>query len=565
MLAVGIDLGTTNSLIAVIEGDSPKLIPNSLGHTLTPSTVGLDEEGRVLVGEEARHRLVTHPELTAARFKRYMGTEHVFDLGGQKYRAEELSALVLKSLKDDAEKYLGQAITDVVVSVPAYFDDNQRKATIAAAEIAGLKVSRLINEPTAAAIAHGVHNKTDESTFIVLDLGGGTFDVSILEMFDGVMEVRSSAGDAFLGGEDFTDALARDFAIQAGYDWSDLSPRRMADIHELAERAKLQLGSEHDVTVVLSVDGERKELKVDRDSFEEICAPILLKLRRPIERAMYDTSLKVDEIDKLILVGGATRMSAMRSLASKLFRRLPEKDIDPDTVVALGAAVQAGLNQKHKALEDVVMTDICPFTLGIETATRSGKNIEDGLFSPIIERNTVVPVSKVETYHTMEDKQKAILLKVFQGEAPKVVDNVFLGQIEVPVPKNNAGEEVVDVRFTYDPSGILEVGITVKSTGKETVFIIEKTPGKMSDAEIASKIKALESLKKHPREDAVNRTLLARLGKAYEMTLGEDRGYIGELLNKFELCLKRQDAAEISRVHGEITRVLDRIEEQYVF
>ncbi|MGH1349691.1 MAG: Hsp70 family protein [Methyloligellaceae bacterium] len=565
MLAVGIDLGTTNSLIAVIEGDSPKLIPNSLGHTLTPSTVGLDEEGRVLVGEEARHRLVTHPELTAARFKRYMGTEHVFDLGGQKYRAEELSALVLKSLKDDAEKYLGQAITDVVVSVPAYFDDNQRKATIAAAEIAGLKVSRLINEPTAAAIAHGVHNKTDESTFIVLDLGGGTFDVSILEMFDGVMEVRSSAGDAFLGGEDFTDALARDFAIQAGYEWNDLSPRRMADIYELAERAKIQLGSEHDVTVVLSVDGERKELKVDRESFEEICAPILLKLRRPIERAMYDTSLKVDEIDKLILVGGATRMSAMRSLASKLFRRLPEKDIDPDTVVALGAAVQAGLNQKHKALEDVVMTDICPFTLGIETATRSGKNIEDGLFSPIIERNTVVPVSKVETYHTMEDKQKAILLKVFQGEAPKVIDNVFLGQIEVPVPKNSAGEEVVDVRFTYDPSGILEVGITVKSTGKETVFIIEKTPGKMSDAEIASKIKALESLKKHPREDAVNRTLLARLGKAYEMTLGEDRGYIGELLKKFELCLTRQDAAEISRVHGEITRVLDRIEEQYVF
>ncbi len=565
MLAVGIDLGTTNSLIAVMESDSPKLIPNSVGQNLTPSVIGIDDDGRILVGDAAQHRLVTHPELTASRFKRYMGTDRIFTLGDKEYRAEELSALVLKSLKDDAEKYLEQSISEVVVSVPAYFDDNQRKATIAAAEIAGLKVMRLINEPTAAAIAHGVHNKTDESTIIVLDLGGGTFDVSILEMFEGVMEVRASAGDAFLGGADFTDILARDFSKQAGANWDELPVARKADIYDLAERAKIQLGKEREVTVVLSLDGKRKELKVDREKFEEICSTVLLRLRRPIERTMYDTSLKVEEIDKLILVGGATRMSAVRSLASRLFQRLPEQGIDPDSVVALGAAVQAALNLRHEALEDVVMTDISPFTLGIETATRSGKIIEDGLFSPIIERNTVVPVSKVESYHTMEDKQKAILLKVFQGEAPKVIDNVFLGQIEVPVPKNKAGEEVVDVRFTYDPSGILEVGITVKSTGKETSFIIEKTPGKMSDTEIAKKMKALEGLKIHPREEAINRALLARLGKAYEMTLGEDRGYVGDLLKKFELSLKGQDQAEIDRVHGEISRVLDRIEEQYVF
>ena len=565
MLAVGIDLGTTNSLVAVMESEKPKLIPNALGNFLTPSAVGIDDDGRVLVGDAAKHRLVTHPELTAARFKRYMGTEHQFNLGNKSYRAEELSALVLKALKADAEKYLQATLTEVVVSVPAYFDDNQRKATISAAEMAGLKVGRLINEPTAAAIAHGVHHKDAESTFIVLDLGGGTFDVSVLEMFEGVMEVRASAGDAFLGGEDFTDLLSKHFAEQLDLDWTKENSRVQADIRDVAERAKWQLAKDREVNTYVILNDQKKELSISRVKFEEISGTLLKKLRRPIERSMYDTGLNVEEIDKLILVGGATRMPVIKSLASRLFQRLPEQSIDPDCVVALGAAVQAGLNTKHAALDDVVMTDVCPFTLGIETATKAGKHIEDGLFSPIIERNTVVPVSRVETYAALEDSQKMIRLKVYQGEAPKVSDNVFLGELDVPIPSAKAGSEAVDVRFTYDPSGILEVDATVHSTNLQKKLIVEKTPGKMSPEEIAKRMKALEKLKIHPRDETKNRALLARLSKFYEMTLGDDREYIGELVRNFELCLSGQDSSEISMMYDEVSAALDRIEEQYVF
>ncbi len=565
MKAVGIDLGTTNSLISVMEESGPKLIPNVLGNFLTPSVIGLDDNGNILIGDAAKHRLVTHPEKTAAYFKRYMGTDHVFELGKTTYRAEELSALILKSLKEDAEKYLSQSVNEVVISVPAYFDDNQRKATISAAEIAGLKVTRLINEPTAAAIAHGVHNKTDESTFIVLDLGGGTFDVSILEMFEGVMEVRASAGDAFLGGEDFTDCLAKFFAEKLKLDWNKQDKGIKADIRDVATRAKHQLGKDREVTAHIVIEGEKRELYIDRPQFADICDTLLKKMRRPIERSMYDTGLQVEQIDKLILVGGATRMPVIKSLASKLFQRLPEQNIDPDNVIALGAAVQAGLCMNHEALDDVVMTDVCPFTLGIETATKAGKHIEEGLFSPIIERNAVVPVSRVESFSTIEDRQRNIRLKIYQGEAPKVMDNVFLGEIDVPIPSAKAGVELVDVRFTYDPSGILEADVAVQSTGLQKKLVIEKTPGKMSKEEIAKRMKALESLKIHPREDVKNRALLARLSKLYEMTLGDDREYVGELVRNFEMCLSRQNPSEIEKMYGEVSEVLDKIESHYVF
>lgn len=560
-MIVGIDLGTTNSLVAVWRETSSELVPNALGQFLTPSVVGLDEQGRVLVGQAARERLHTHPHLTAALFKRYMGSATEVRLGERLFRPEELSALVLKSLKEDVERAYGEPVEEAVISVPAYFSDAQRKATRIAGELAGLKVEKLINEPTAAALAYGLHQRDKETSFLVFDLGGGTFDVSILELFDGVMEVRASAGDNFLGGEDFDSLLLEHFLEQqAGV--ADFPERQtvLQALRREAERVRRALGQESSAEFNLRVDGRQWTQTITQAQLATLYTPLLERLRTPIERALRDARIRVSDLDEILLVGGATRMPLVRKLAAGLFGRFPSISLDPDQVVAQGAAVQAALKVRSAALEEVVLTDVCSYTLGIETSQQYGSQIESGHYLPIIERNSVVPVSRVKTVQTLHDHQEQVLLKIFQGESRLVRDNVALGQLEIKVPKRKAGEVSLDVRFTYDINGLLEAQVSIPLTGESHSLVIENNPGVLTPEEIRERLKALEQLKVHPRDQQVNTLLSARLERLYQESLGELREQIGYWAGQFQQVLETQDERKIREVRTQLSEQLQRLE-----
>ncbi|MBL8509997.1 MAG: molecular chaperone HscC, partial [Chitinimonas sp.] len=427
-MIIGIDLGTTNSLVAVWRDGQAEMIPNALGHALTPSVVGLDDSGAVLVGLAARERLITHPQLTTAVFKRYMGSDRQTRLGTQLFRPEELSALVLKSLKADAERYLGETVTEAVITVPAYFSDAQRKATKIAGQLAGLKVERLVNEPTAAALAYGLHQNEPESRFLVFDLGGGTFDISILELFEGVMEVRASAGDNFLGGEDFSEALIDGFieavGKQHGLTDKQADPVVYQALRKQAEQAKRGLSGTAEVAMELRYQEQNLRWAIGEEAFLKLCEPLLKRLREPIEKALRDARLKAIDLDQIVLAGGATRMPAVRKLVAKLFGRMPAMNLNPDEVVARGAAVMAGLKARDETLNEVVMTDVCPYSQGIEVSEQIATGrFQPGFYLPIIERNSVVPISREQVVSTIVDNQMALHVSVYQGESRLVKDN----------------------------------------------------------------------------------------------------------------------------------------------
>ncbi len=566
MALVGIDLGTTNSLISIFTDEGPQLIANSAGSFLTPSVVGLSDSGDILVGEAAKHRLITHPDKTVARFKRAMGTAKTHALGKQHYKAEDLSALVLRALKADAEKFLGETVDRAIISVPAYFNDIQRKATYAAGKMAGLKVERLINEPTAAALAYGLSAKEDENTFLVIDLGGGTFDVSILEIFDGVMEVRSSAGDAFLGGEDFTTAVEDHFIEQLGTTREKMKPKDLGRLRDLSNKAKLALSEKTDITVKFLQGKSEKDLTLDRATFETLTQKLQSRMRMPLQRAISDAGLRSSDIERIILVGGATRMPVIRAMVTRLLKKFPEHSLDPDEVIALGTGVQTGLLDRHEALEDVVMTDVCPFTLGTDIARQVGPDqYESGYFQPIIERNTVIPASRVVRNSTIRPGQDKVGIQVYQGESPRVIDNVPLGEITVHLPREKDKHQDFDIRFTYDVSGVLEVLVTVVGTGETQQLVLEGNPGSLSQAEIADRLKALDKLKIHPRDVGENAAIINRLKAAYENHLGDVRSAIEHNLIRFEHVLSKQNTTDIKIAREDAVRFLDDIDRLDVF
>ncbi|MDF2587552.1 MAG: molecular chaperone HscC [Anaerocolumna sp.] len=564
MSIIGIDLGTTNSLVSFWKNDGPVIIPNVLGSNLTPSVVGIDDNGEILIGEVAKERLITHPNLTAASFKRYMGTEKVFDLGKYSFSPQELSAFVLKSLKADAEAYLGYEVQEAVISVPAYFNDSQRKATKQAAELAGLKVERLINEPTAAAIAYGINQKDTDTKFLVFDLGGGTFDVSILELFDGIMEVNSIAGDNYLGGEDFTDVLKWYFIEHEGFDIKSLSSNELSLIYKQAELCKRDLSDKGIGKMNLFKDNKLYELKIERNDFESLNNQLLLRLRTPVERALRDAGILAKELDAVILIGGATRMPVVKSLVGKMFKKLPFTNINPDEAVALGAAIQAALKERNKALNEIVLTDVCPYTLGTSVAQYVGNNhYEGGHFLPIIERNTPIPVSKVERLETIRDYQDRITVEIYQGENRHVKNNVKLGELNIEIPEARAGVEKIDIRYTYDINGILEVEVITINTGARKRVIIEKSPGTMTKKEIEERLKVLNDIKIHPRERTEYRLLLAKGERLYAESLGEKRNEIALLLHKFEYILNLQNDKDIKKTARELSKAFDILEERF--
>lgn len=559
MTIIGIDLGTTNSACGLWTDDGVTLIPNRLGEVLTPSVVGVDKNGEIIVGRTARQRLINHSDRTVAAFKRLMGTDHKVKLGKQTFTATELSSLVLRSLKEDAETFLGEPVTEAVISVPAYFNDNQRHATKLAAELAGLKVERLINEPTDAAIAYGLHEK-QEGLFLILDLGGGTFDVSLLEFFDGIMEVHASAGDNFLGGEDFVDAMVDDVLREHRLRRDDLKPLTLQNLYLQMESAKRKLGPT-DLVLTLDLGEKTVEHVVTADWFARISTPLLLRAKHPIERAIRDAGLHPSKIDDVVLVGGSTRLAIFRSTVGKMFGRLPSCHLDPDTVVAMGAAIQAGLMMRNEALDDVVLTDVCPYTLGTGVINEDNPRL-GSYFLPIIERNCVVPVSIVKEICTAHDNQTELTIKVYQGENRLVEKNVYLGELSVQVPPAPRGEETVDVRYSYDMNGLLEVDVTVHSTGKTYNHLIEHTPGALSEADKQKALSKLSELKFHPRDGEDNRALLARGERLYESSLGDRRDYIADVMKQFERALERQNPAEIAKVQKQVKDVLAQLESE---
>lgn len=432
-----------------------------------------------------------------------MGTQKTYRLGSYTLSPVELSSFVLQSLKRDAESHLGEDVSKAVISVPAYFNDKQRKATKQAAEMAGLKVERLISEPTAAAIAYGFHQEEEDTKFLVFDLGGGTFDVSILELFEGVMEVKSVAGDNFLGGEDFTSLLMNAFLQSEGLKAEELDPQKLSLLFKQAEECKKALsGNGESCTMTLKANGRVREMEVDRKRFEKLCQPLMLKLRKPIERALRDADLMVDEIDAIILIGGATRMPIIKSTVSKMFGKLPFLTIHPDEAVALGTAVQVALKERNEAVQELILTDVCPFSLGTAISKQVGYDqYSDGHFFPIIERNTPIPVSRVERLAPIADQQKTITLEVYQGESRMVENNLKLGSLKVDIPPGPAGKEEVDVRYTYDVNGLLEVEVTILSTGEKKNMLIEQSDSGLSDEEMQERMEQLASIKIHPRAD----------------------------------------------------------------
>lgn len=563
-MIVGIDLGTTNSAVAIWEGSEARLVPNALGQVLTPSAVSILPDGTTLVGAAALERMAARDGATQVSFKRYMGTDRKLALGRKRFSAEDLSALVLASLRDDVTALTGTVPTEAVITVPAYFNDRQRKATRRAGELAGLTVRRLINEPTAAALAFGLASRQEHEPFLVFDLGGGTFDVSIVEMFSGIVEVRASAGDNRLGGDDFNEALAG--AVRARLDPDGLlgkidPERARALLLQAAERTRRALSDRTEAEFALTVADTRLSVPVTAAEMEAAAEPLLRRLRDPVVRALRDSQIDTASLSEVVLVGGATRMPVVRKAITRLFGRFPNSTVHPDHAVALGAAIQGGLIARDGGLEEVRITDVCPFTLGVNRSERDGRGgFIEGLFTPIIERNSVVPVSRVHYFQTMSDNQRRVAFGIYQGEAREVSGNVRLGEVEIPVPARPAGEVQVDVRFSYDSSGLLEVDVSIPLTGETRNLLIVDEEDRQDDAALASRRAALAALKVHPRDEAANRALLARAERLWEDHIGEVREAVGHWILAFQSALESQDHRVIAEASADLAARLDSLD-----
>ena len=562
-MIVGIDLGTTHSLIGHYGEEGPQLFRNALGDYLTPSVISVDDEGHMLVGAAARDRLISHPNASVAAFKRWMGTAREVQLGKRSFRPEELSALVLRSLLADAEAALGEKILEAVVSVPAYFSDAQRKATRAAGELAGIKVERLINEPTAAALAYGLQERKEGSRFLIFDLGGGTFDVSVLEMFEGVVEVHASAGDNYLGGEDFLDTLQSACLADLKLAADDFSAVERGLLRRRLELAKRALSQQAETSVECQVGKHDIHWRIDQDRFLQLAEPLLQRMRMPLERALRDARLRPDQLDEVVLVGGASRMPLVARLVSRMFGRLPLRHVNPDQAIALGACIAAGLKSRDQRLEEIILTDVCPYTLGTAVSRRDGNGqVMGGLFSPIIHRNSTVPVSREETYYPLYDNQKVLNLDVYQGESPMVDRNIKLGEMMVALPPNRpASENGVRLRFTYDINGVLQAEATVLSTGEKHELILEQNPGLLSPEEIRARLAALQDIKIHPRDKQENIAVLARAERLYEEHL-QARDTVQQWIAQFRQSLETQDEHLIREHRGHFSTALDQLERQ---
>jgi molecular chaperone HscC len=561
---VGIDLGTTFSLIGAMRDGVPRLFRSSSGTTLFPSAVFRDHDGAFFVGAAARTRAVLAPAQAALFFKRDMGTRKTVMLG-KPFSPEELSALVLRGLKEVAEQALGHPVQRAVISVPAYFGESQRQATRAAAEIAGLEVVRLINEPTAAAIAYGVSRIDRDLKVAVLDLGGGTFDVTLLEMTAGVIEIQSSAGDLFLGGLDFDREIVRwirETSRAQDCDWID-DEAADARLLEIAERAKKALSDQEKVPVLvadLKTKGGRVrslQLELTRTQAELAWAGLADRLLKPVHQAFTDAGWSPQDIDEVVLVGGSSRIPLVSRVFADLFGRAPLQPLPPDEAVALGAVLTAGLMENDTALEEVVVTDIAPFTMGTSVGQKNGDVIVTGIYHPVIERGTVIPCSRRTMIQPLQKLQTTLSIDIYQGEHALSEHNTLLGKLQVNgIPPD---EPLVEVRYTYDLNGLLEVEATVVATGAKVTTLIQQGGRHMDPQELKRAQAEMQKYKLHPEDKMENSTLMAQAEVVYRDSVGAVRAEVGELITAFRLALESQDEKRITEARLELTSKLEDV------
>jgi molecular chaperone HscC len=548
---VGIDLGTTNSAIGLLEGDKVRLFPNPLGDVLTPSAVALDPRSRMLVvGRTAKDLIAAAPRQGARRFKTAMGSSRSYPVGDRTMTTVELSAHVLDALRADAERALATTVNRCVVTVPAYFDDAQRHATRQAAEQAGFAVERIINEPTAAAIAYGMHRRDADTMFAVVDLGGGTFDVCVMALFEGILQVKGVAGESQLGGEDFTAALAAYVAERAGIACPEAGSPAYGLLYKRAELAKRALARWPSTEVALGTEllgGRAEPITITVAEAEAAWASLIGRLHAPLRAALRGARVERDQLVEVVLVGGATRLPCVQRAVAEILEREPVYRGDPDLIVAEGAAIQAAMIDGAAAVDDMVVTDVASHSLGVEVARQVGSKEVSGYFSPVIHRNTVIPTTQTSVFSTMHDHQSGVELQIFEGDARRVVDNRKIGALEVTgIPRGPAPKEI-RVRFTYDQNGMLEVEAEIVETQARVSAVFRREGGELTGAALETARARLTAIRADPMDRPRYRDLYARAKLLWSELDHQGRAPFDALIHAFDTAMASRDPVALER------------------
>lgn len=559
MAIIGIDLGTTNSLISVYRDGGVQLLPNDLRQYMTPSCVSLLEDGSLAVGAAAKARLISHPEQTAASFKTWMGTERELSLGGRALLPHELSALVLKKLLQGAQAALGEPVEEAVISVPAYFNDNQRCATKLAAQLAGVPVKRLINEPSAAALYHSYITGQTEAKLMIIDFGGGTLDVSVVDCFEHIIEIVAIAGNNHLGGNDIDRAIAAHFCQQTRLDWESLPPDHQARVLELAETAKIKLS--HDPAgacmLILELKDTAHSLSLNAPALRHICQPIFEQVREVISRAVKDSGIPLSDVDDVVLVGGSSQLGVFVDYLEELFSKRPTLADSPEHIVALGVGLCAGIKQRAEELQDLVMTDVCPFSLGIAIYTTQQDT--NPHMATLIPRSTILPARRAERFVTTSPNQRHIKLEVYQGENYYAADNLKLGEITVSVPPDAPGTQGVIVTFAYDINGILAVAAEASGGDKKSAVILNPKLN-LSEAELQQVLEKFDALRLQSQVGEADQLLLARAEALFAQLTGRYREEAGYLIQQFAAAIQSGSLIQLNRARKVMEEKLNALE-----